>query len=260
MYYKILNMAKKKDLKEQNPKFTIDLVEILGENDPSATNKYLPFMIRQAETWVDWLKEELKTNTFKEMFEIVKEFEELSNKNLLENKDIYSYGSNQEIVDTIKLAREKVTKSQVKKFETITLHEDDRFLVLQPLTSRSSNVYGKSTKWCVSSDSNDFKKYFNQYTENGVLVFVIDKSIKEEQTRDNIFSKVAFHHDKSKSAGSEATTIWDSKDIKLTAIGMMELMEVIPADVMKVVNTTLKGKTNKELATEKGIKDDTYKD
>jgi len=251
-------MAKKKDLKEQNPKFVIDLVEILAENDPSSTNKYLPFMVKQAESWVDWLKEELKANTFKEMFDIVKEFEELSDKNLLENKDIYSYSSNQEIVDTIKLAREKVTKSQVKKFETITLHEDDRFVVLQPLTSRSSNVYGKSTKWCVSSEQNDFKKYFNQYTENGVLVFVIDKSVKEEQTRDNIFSKVAFHNDKTKT-GHAATTIWDSKDLQVSAVGMMELMEIIPQDVMKVVNTTLKGKTNKELAKERGIKDDTFK-
>jgi len=251
-------MAKKKDIKDQNPKFIIDLIDILGENDPTETNKYLPFMVKQAETWVDWLKEELKNNTFKEMFDIVKEFEELSNKNLLENKDIYSYSSNQEVVDTIKLAREKVTKSQVKKFETLTLHEDDRFLVIQPLTSRSSNVYGKSTKWCVASEQNDYKKYFNQYTENGVLVYVIDKSIKEEQTRDNIYSKVAFHNDKTKT-GQAATTIWDSKDVQLNAVGMMDLMEIIPSDVMKVVNTTLKGKTNKELAKEKGIKDDTYK-
>lgn len=251
-------MAKKKDLKEQNPKFSVDIIEILAENDPTATNKYLPFMIKQAETWVDWLKEELKTNTFKEMFDIVKEFEELSQKNLLENKDIYAYGSNQEIVDTIKLAREKVTKSQVKKFETVTLHEDDNFLVIQPLTSRSSNVYGKSTKWCVASELNDFKKYFNQYTENGVLVYVIDKRVKEEQTRDNIYSKVAFHHDKTKN-GQSATTIWDSKDAQLNAMGMMELMEIIPSDVMKVVNATLKGKTNKEIAREKGIKDDVYK-
>ena len=249
-------MAKKKDLKEQNPKFTIDLVDILCEHDPTDTNKYLPFMVKQAETWVDWLKEELKNNTFKEMFDIVKEFDELSAKNLLDNKDIYSYNSNQEIVDTIKLAREKVTKSQVKKFETLTLHEDDRFLVLQPLTSRSSNVYGKSTKWCVSSDSNDFKKYFHQYTENGVLVFVIDKSVKEEQTRDTLYSKVAFHHDKTKSAGSEATTIWDTKDAKVTAVGMMEVMEIIPQEVMKVVNTALKGMSNKEIAREKGIKEE----
>ncbi len=251
-------MAKKKDLKEQNPKFNIDLIELLAENDPSSTNKYLPFMVKQTETWVDWLKEELKNNTFKEMFDIVKEFEDLSNKNLLENKDIYSYTSNQEIVDTIKLAREKVTKSHVKKFETLSLYEDDNFLVVQPLTSRSSNIYGKSTKWCVSSEQNDFKKYFNQYTENGVLVFFIDKRVKEEETRDKIYSKVAFHHDKSKSVGTEATTIWDSKDIKLNAVNMIDLMTIIPSEVMTVINTTLKGKSNKELAQEKSIKDGVY--
>lgn len=248
-------MAKKKDLKEENPKFIVDIIEILADNDPTSTNKYLPFMIKQAETWVDWLKEELKTNTFKEMFDVVKEFEELSQKNLLENKDIYSYSSNQEIIDAIKLAREKITKSQVKKFETITLYEDDSFLVVQPLTSRSSNIYGKSTKWCVSSESNDFTKYFKQYTENGVLVYLIDKRVKEEETRNKIYSKVAFHHDKSKT-GQSATTIWDSKDSQLSLMGMMELMDIIPSNIMKVINTALKGKSNKELAREKGIKDD----
>jgi len=248
-------MAKKKDLKDQNPKFSIDLIDILAENDPSVTNKYLPFMVKQAETWIDWLKEELKTNTFKEMFDIVKEFEDLSQKNLLENKDIYSYSNNSEIVDTIKLAREKVTKSQVKKFETVTLFEDDKFLVIQPLTSRSSGMYGKSTKWCVASDQHDFKKYFNQYTENGVLIYVIDKSVKEEETREKIYSKVAFHHDKTKS-GDSATTIWDSKDAQVTAVGMMELMGGLPKKVIDAVFTNFKGKTNKEVAREKGIKED----
>ena len=69
---------------------------------------------------------------------------------------------------------------------------------------------------------------------------------------------MAFHNDKTKE-GHAATTIWDSKDVQVSAVGMMELMEIIPQDVMKVVNTTLKGKSNKELAKEKGIKDDTYK-
>ena len=99
-------MAKKKDLVNQNPKFIINLVDILAENDPTNTNKYLPFMLKQAETWVDWLQNELKSNTFKEMFETIKDFEDMSSKNLLSNKDIYSYGSNQEIVDAIKEAKE----------------------------------------------------------------------------------------------------------------------------------------------------------
>lgn len=242
-------MGKKSDLKKTNPKFQIDLIEILSENDPTVTNKYLPFMMKKAESWVDWVIEELKNNTFREMFDIVKEFEDLSQRGLLENSDIYSYKSSQDIVDTIKLARDKVTKSQVKKNETITIHEDDRWLVLQPLTVRSSNIYGKSTKWCVSSEQNDYKKYFNQYTENGVLVFVIDKSVPEKEIKTNIFAKVAFHNDKKK----EEITVWDTKDTQINASGMIELMDIIPHDIMKMINTTIKGKTNRELAIEKKL-------
>lgn len=246
-------MAKKKDLKDQNPKFTIDLVEILAENDPTTSNKYLPFMVKQAETWVDWLQNELKSNTFKDMFETIKDFEEMSSKNLLSNKDIYSYNSNQEIIDAIKIAKEKVTKSQVKKNETIVIYEDDRYLVLQPLTSRSSNVYGKSTKWCVSSEQNDFKKYFNQYTENGTLIFFIDKSVKEEEIRDNPLSKIAFHRDK-----TNGLTVWDTKDVKLDAGIVLELSESIPAEILNIIMKTSKEKTNRELAEEKGIKKEIF--
>jgi len=246
-------MAKKKDLVDQNPKFIVNLVDILAENDPTNTNKYLPFMLKQAETWVDWLQNELKLNTFKEMFETIKDFEDMSSKNLLSNKDIYSYGSNQEIVDAIKEAKEKITKGQVKKNETIVLHEDDRYLVLQPLTSRSSNVYGKSTKWCVSSEQNDFKKYFNQYIESGSLIFFIDKSVKEEQIRDTPLSKIAFHRDKEK-----GLTVWNTKDVQLDSGTVFELSETIPLEVLGVIMKTSKGKTNRELAEEKGIKKETF--
>jgi len=249
-------MAKKKDIKDQNSKFIIDLIDVLAKNDPTSTNKYLPFMVKQAETWVDWLINELNNNTFKDMFDTIKEFEDLSSKNLLVNKDIYSYSSNQEIVDSIKKAKEKITKSQVKKNETLVVYEDDRYLVLQPLTSRSSNMYGKSTKWCVSSEQNDFKKYFNQYTETGPLIFYIDKSFKEEEIRDNIYAKVAFHNDLTKE--KNGLTIWDSKDAQLSAQNLLELMEVIPADIMKIIMETTKGKSNRKIAEEKGIKKEEF--
>jgi hypothetical protein len=244
-------MAKKKDLKDQNPEFVIDIIEILSEKDPSKTNKYLPFMIKQTKSWVDELIGELKENIFKQMFEVIEDFHDLSEKNLLENKDIYSYENNQEIVDTIKLAKERVTKSQVKKLETIVLFEDDDFLVLQPLTTRSSNVYGKSTKWCVASEENDFKKYFKQYTKNGVLIYFIDKRVKEEETRSKPLSKVAFHNDLS----NNELTIWDSKDVKLSTTQMMELLSLIPHNVMKTINDKLKEKSNFLLAQERNVKE-----
>ena len=73
-------MARIKDIKSDNPNYVIDLIDILATKDPTKTNKYLPFMVSQTKDWLDWFKEELEKNTFKEMFDIVKEFDELSQK------------------------------------------------------------------------------------------------------------------------------------------------------------------------------------
>jgi hypothetical protein len=246
-------MAKIKEIKAKNPDYFIDLIDILAKKDPTKTNKYLPFMVAQIKDWLDWFNDELEQNTFKEMFDIVKEFEELSERNLLENKDIYSYESNQDIVDEIKLARDKVTRSEVKKKETLVLHEDEKWLVLQPLTSRSSNLYGKSTKWCVASDDHSFKKYYKDYTQNGTLVFLIDKTIKEKDTRDNRFSKVAFHQYLNK---ENSLTIWDSKDKQLGIQEGMKVYTMIPKDIQDIINKAIDGKSNADLAKEKGCKED----
>lgn len=245
-------MARIKDVKADNPNYVIDLIELLATKDPSKTNKYLPFMVSQTKDWLEWFVKELSENTFKEMFEVVREFEELSERNLLENKDIYSYENNQDIVDEIKFAREKVTRSEVKKKETVVVHEDDRWCVIQPLTSRSSNLYGKSTKWCVSSDDHNFKKYFNDYTKDGVLIFVIDKTIKDKDCRDNVYSKVAFH--KYTNDDMKGLTIWDSKDKQLAVGEMMELYGIIPNEIIQIVNKTLTGEANQVIGSKKGLK------
>jgi len=245
-------MARIKDVKADNPNYVIDLIELLATKDPSKTNKYLPFMVSQTKDWLEWFVKELSENTFKEMFEVVREFEELSKRNLLENKDIYSYENNQDIVDEIKFAREKVTRSEVKKKETVVVHEDDRWCVIQPLTSRSSNLYGKSTKWCVASDDHNFKKYFNDYTKDGVLIFVIDKTIKDKDCRDNVYSKVAFH--KYTKDDMKGLTIWDSKDKQLAVGEMMELYGIIPNEIIQIVNKTLTGEANQVIGSKKGLK------
>ena len=41
------------------------------------------------------------------MFEVIQDFEDLSKRNLLENKDIYAYESNQDIIEAVKTAKEK---------------------------------------------------------------------------------------------------------------------------------------------------------
>jgi hypothetical protein len=246
-------MARVKDLKTQNPTYVIDVIEVLSTMDPSKSNKYLPFMIKCTAEWVEWINNELRNETFKEMFEVIKDFEDLSQRNLLDNKDIYSYESNQDIIEAVKTAKEKVTRSEVKKKETEVLYEDDRWLVVFPLTTRSSNLYGKATKWCVASEDQNYGKYFKQYTENGVLVYLIDKTVKDSEARNNIFSKVAFHNDRNKSDG---ITLWDVVDHQMSVSNAMKVYNMIGGEIMTIINERLEnGPTNKAAAVKKGIKE-----
>ena len=246
-------MARIKDLKLQNPTYKIDVIDVLSSMDPTKSNKYLPFMIKCTADWVEWINNELKNETFKEMFEVINDFEDLSQRNLLENKDIYSYESNQDIIEAVKTAKEKITRSEVKKKETEVLYEDKRWLVVFPLSTRSSNLYGKGTKWCVSSEDNNYGKYFKQYTENGSLVFVIDKSVKESEYRSNDFAKVAFHNDRKKNDG---VTLWDIKDKQMGVGNAMKVYNMLGNDIMEIINKRLEeGPTNKEVADKKGVRD-----
>jgi len=246
-------MARIKDLKTQNPTYKIDVIDVLSSMDPTKSNKYLPFMIKCTADWVEWINNELKNETFKEMFEVIKDFEDLSQRNLLENKDIYSYESNQDIIEAVKTAKEKITRSEVKKKETEVLFEDNRWLVVYPLSTRSSNLYGKGTKWCVSSEDNNYGKYYKQYTDNGSLVFVIDKTIKESEYRTNDFAKVAFHNDKKKNDG---ITLWDIKDKQMGVGNAMKVYNMLGSEIMDIINERLeKGPTNKEVAHKKGVRD-----
>ena len=246
-------MARVKDLKSQNPNYNIDVIEVLASMDPSKSNKYLPFMIKCTAEWVEWINNELRNETFKEMFEVIKDFEDLSQRNLLENKDIYSYESNQDIIEAVKLAKEKITRSEVKKKETEVLYEDDRWLVVFPLSTRSSNLYGKATKWCVASEDQNYGRYFKQYTENGVLVYLIDKNVKDSDARNNIFSKVAFHNDRSKSDG---VTLWDVVDHQMNVSNVMKVYGMVGGEIMDIINKRLEeGPTNKEAALKKSIKE-----
>ncbi|HUS49211.1 MAG TPA: hypothetical protein VMZ91_03550 [Candidatus Paceibacterota bacterium] len=246
-------MARIKDLKTQNPTYKIDVIDVLSSMDPTKSNKYLPFMIKCTADWVEWINNELKNETFKEMFEVIKDFEDLSQRNLLENKDIYSYESNQDIIEAVKTAKEKITRSEVKKKDTEVLFEDNRWLVVYPLSTRSSNLYGKGTKWCVSSEDNNYGKYYKQYTENGSLVFVIDKTIKESEYRTNDFAKVAFHNDGKKNDG---ITLWDIKDKQMGVGNAMKVYNMLGNEIMDIINKRLEqGPTNKEVADKKDVRD-----
>ena len=75
------------------------------------------------------------------------------------------------------------TEKEVKK-EVDRVYENDRFLIIRPLSHKSSCYYGASTKWCTTSTDND--DYFNRYTSRGKLYYIIDK-----KSSDRTYGKMA---------------------------------------------------------------------
>ena len=57
---------------------------------------------------------------------------------------------------------------------TKKLYEDQKYLIVQPMTHQASCVYGAETRWCVAS--RDSSKYFDDYTKNSKFVML---SIKD---------------------------------------------------------------------------------
>lgn len=62
-------------------------------------------------------------------------------------------------------------QKKADKDESIRVHEDEKFLVVIPLSSKASCFYGANTRWCTAgSNDNMFDSYFN---DNGVTMFYI---------------------------------------------------------------------------------------
>lgn len=227
-------MAKLKDLKD--PKYVIDFVDICAEIDPSGTNKYVPFMLKLIESYINDVRNDYIKDSFKDIKELVTDFNDLCERNQIQNKDIYSYESFEELESIIKEGKAKVTESQIKKRETKLLYEDDQFLVLRPLSLRSSRMYGATTKWCTSSERDDYATHFPKYAGQGILIYYINK--KKDPLKDKL-AKIAFHNE-TNFKGQNAITTWDVEDHHLTPGDMFGMIGIeMPMNVYEIIQKEL---------------------
>ena len=113
--------------------------------------------------------------------------EDSKNKVLRSPKDINSFDTLYELqkfltlYDKFQFLSDQEEKS---KKESEKLYEDDRFLIIRPLSHTSSCYYGANTKWCTTTRDNE--DYFNRYTSKGKLYYIIDK-----KSSDRTYGKMA---------------------------------------------------------------------
>ena len=185
--------------------------ENIIDQDPSATKKYSEWAIKKFITIggkfslqhttdeiskvvknyhsiVDRLsKEKVEKMVAKDEIGTVFNSEDSKNKVLKSPKDINSFETLYELqkfltlYDRFQFLSDQEEKS---KKESEKLYEDDRFLIIRPLSHTSSCYYGANTKWCTTTRDNE--DYFDRYTSKGKLYYIIDK-----KSSDKTYGKMA---------------------------------------------------------------------
>ena len=114
-----------------------------------------------------------------------------NNKDKYPKKDLRQYVGNSFdndfvnfTIDLMEKQSKKREKVEAKK-DSVKLYEDENLLVVKPLTHQASCYYGSGTKWCTTMAGTP--SYFNQYTRNGNLYYIILKKI----TRESKYAKIA---------------------------------------------------------------------
>lgn len=188
-----------KKLKKENDFMNMTLIDMFSKFDTTKTKKYTQFLVkmfikktngyendvrplRESDpldrvipytSWEnalirDYITDWIFSNGMMSRFV---EFTELMEKGLIKENDISKYDS-WEMLEINLFEAKNMEMFKKSKKEIQRIFEDEKFLILKPLTYASSCSYGYQTKWCTSM-INDASYFYNH--SKGILIYLIDK-------------------------------------------------------------------------------------
>ena len=211
---KLLLEGRVENVKKKYPQPTWDVIDELVEVDPSGNNKYLDWMAKNyltrtiqyfkdnasdRESYYSWMLDQvpgtsedprwsepplsrmvqtstISSNDLKELSDNLEHF--YKNPSKYEIKDINQFNSKEEFDDAVEIAKQKLSRKEMKETGVDKVFEDDKFILMMPKTHKASCRYGAKTKWCVTMRG--YSGYFENYFSQGPIFFLIDKSRPEK--------------------------------------------------------------------------------
>ena len=202
-------MSRINELKKQYPELNITMFDLMVRLDTTKTHKYLPLMCKifgkKFNVKEMWNKDEVSRGLLEiqsnlinkgistdgltdnqmfylsnyiteyfttETYHTLKLFMEYMDKNMIEKNDVTSYKDIDDIRGAVTLATMKGLTKELEG-QVIKEYEDEKWVVVRPLTFSASAKYGSSTRWCTTYQKE--KNYFEKYWRRGILVYFINK-------------------------------------------------------------------------------------
>jgi len=202
-------MSRINELKKQYPELNITMFDLMVRLDTTKTHKYLPLMCKIFGKRFDvkemWRKDELSIgileiqsnlinkgistdgltdnqmfylsnyiteNFTTETYHTLNLFMEYMDKNMIEKNDVTSYKDIDDIRGAVTLATMKELTKELEG-QVVKEYEDEKWVVVRPLTFSASAKYGSSTRWCTTYQKE--KNYFEKYWRRGILAYFINK-------------------------------------------------------------------------------------
>lgn len=138
----------------------------------------------------------------------------------------------EEFFSEVKKVKEDIEKKKIEvasKKEIDRIFENDTLLIIKPKSHTASCYYGAGTQWCTTMAGNP--SYFNQYSSNGTLYYVILKNVD----RSNKFYKMAINTPKFENFGTNS--VWyDSHDVRLTEREKEAVLAHLPKQAYDVMS------------------------
>jgi hypothetical protein len=201
-------MSRLDELKKQYPELNVTMFDVFKAIDPTSSYKYFPLLCKIfSKRWrinEQYPKDQvpkvimeyrtlltnlgINTKGFSENqnyfvrylmdfypnshFETLRDFVSLMENKRIDNNDVTSYSTIEDIRNAVSLASIKELNRELEG-QVIKEYEDEKWVIVRPLTFASSARYGASTRWCTTYQTD--KQYFERYWRQGILVYFINK-------------------------------------------------------------------------------------
>jgi hypothetical protein len=246
-------MSRIDELKKQHPIYAMSAIDIYKMISPNQTNKYVEMLIKldknepkyrdehrseMIQVMVGWgidynYLETFDLETLSFVFNILgnlmspsrisafTKFASLNERKLIENNDVTSYSSWDEIGQAVSLADVKLLDKKLEK-QIKKVYEDNTWISLRPLSLEASMKYGANTKWCTTTESG---QYYARYSARGILIYNINKKTGYKVA---CFKNLDPNHD-------NEFSWWDVTDKKIEA-----LESEAPSVVLEAIRNEIK--------------------